>query len=232
MDSSKKKICIVIAIITVLVMVIILAVRLTKSSQRGSASKLDNDTTKVQTEVQKKAKNDSIIVDSVLVRDGNWRLIRTKTSNITADNNLVIANGDKIILGPGTSFSVDDLVNNNVSDKIIRYFYKGVLWVNFNEYKDSYLAGISDDVKTTIQIFAGNTGTSLDKVVLIKDSIKSSLSDTSDNKINITEFRFKLNNSGDVYTMRVSVPAIGDREFSVLDNKGNVLYSRTESMQI
>lgn len=182
----------------------------------------------LQTKIQNQAGNDLRITKS-LASSGSWQLVQVGTTKANnQDNNaMVIMNGDKVVMGPGTYFDINDLIAAKVPDAIIDYLFpdKPQL-VNFSSDFATYFPYSQVQVKSVIQSFAVSKNIELKRI-----TITSKISNQVDNpraadRTETTSFNFTINNDQTVYQFRDFYQADSDKEiYYVLDGQGNVLYS-------
>ncbi len=175
-------------------------------------------------------KRKDVKFDKTLVSDGDWKLIQlSSTAKKDTDNSILfILKDEKVEMGV-TFFSPDEMVDKGVPDKIIRYFYKGTIWLNYYSYDLGYPGRFDKYFKPIIQIYANNNNIKLDRVKILKDSTFSKVDNPREN--NRTEyngFKFKINNNPDSLTLE-NIITMEDGNMKVVirdkDNKELISYT-------
>jgi hypothetical protein len=123
-------------------------------------------------------------VDEIVIKDGDWALAKISSTNRSDSNNSsfnILRNESgtyRLILGPGTDFDIDSLIDNEVPESIIKYFHGDEpLFIHFSG--DSPLSGCSTSLAQTAQaaitLYSRAKNIDLKRVVLDSDSWQSDI---------------------------------------------------------
>jgi hypothetical protein len=172
LDLSKKKLFIIMGCF---VFVIIVATTITVSLSPES---------KIKQTIAEEIKQNDFKVDEIIIRDGDWALAKISSTNRNDSNNpsfsiLYNETGTyRLVLGPGTDFDIDSLIDNKVPESIIQYFFGDEpLFIHFGG--DSPLSNYSTSLvraaQAAITLYSRAENITLKRAVLDSDSWRSDI---------------------------------------------------------
>jgi hypothetical protein len=182
--------------------------------------------------------DDSFKIKNIPVKMDDWYLTEiASTSESDSDNPsfyLLRKDGDSFetVLGPGTSFSPEDLYAAGASDEIFRYFYGDEpVWLNTSEIYRELSANQLENTKSLLKQYASDNGVNLSKVIIKQDSLQLlTENERQTNVIYHTIFDISLNNSNsDKYTVQID-ESQGVVAGTLIDSQGRVVAEKTYSI--
>lgn len=210
---------------------IVLAIILTIITVPADNKKLSSNEKKIQREMQSSAKDNKVRYTKTLVSDGDYKLVEGNLTDQRDNYSTFIFKGDNVVLGPSTSFTLVQLVENNIPDKIIDYLYPDQLqWVFLDDKFYSYFPYDAATVKYMIQRFGNErTNSQFKRAIVKKGSIKYDVTNARDtNRTESTTFTFTINSDQTEYIFTRHYRANQDtNSYQILDKDGNVLSDQT-----
>lgn len=210
---------------------IVLAIILTIITVPADNKKLSSNEKKIQREMQSGAKDNKVRYTKTLVSDGDYKLVEGNLTDQRDNYSTFIFKGDNVVLGPSTSFTLVQLVENNIPDKIIDYLYPNQLqWVFLDDKFYSYFPYDAATVKYMIQRFGNErTNSQFKRAIVKKGSIKYDVTNARDtNRTESTTFTFTINSDQTEYIFTRHYRANQDtNSYQILDKDGNVLSDQT-----
>lgn len=210
---------------------IVLAIILTIITVPADNKKLSSNEKKIQHEMQSSAKDNKVRYTKTLASDGDYKLVEGNLTDQRENYSTFIFKGDTVILGPATDFTLEQLVENNVPDKIIDYLYPNQLqWVFLDDKFYSYFPYDAATVKYMIQRFGNErTNSQFKRAIVKKGSIKYDVTNARDtNRTESTTFTFTINSNQTEYIFTRHYRANEDtNNYQILDKDGNVLSDQT-----
>lgn len=210
---------------------IVLAIILTIITVPADNKKLSSNEKKIQREMQSGAKDNKVRYTKTLVSDGDYKLVEGNLTDQRDNYSTFIFKGDNVVLGPSTSFTLVQLVENNIPDKIIDYLYPNQLqWVFLDDKFYSYFPYDAATVKYMIQRFGNErTNSQFKRAIVKKGSIKYDVTNARDtNRTESTTFTFTINSDQTEYIFTRHYQANNDtNSYQILDKDGNVLSDQT-----
>jgi hypothetical protein len=182
--------------------------------------------------------NDSFEIKKVVVKQDDWYLTEiASTSELDSDNPgfyLLRKDGDsfKTVLGPGTSFSPEDLYLAGAPNEVFRYFFGDEpVWLNTPEIYRELSADQLENTKSLLKQYAESSGLDLSKVIIKKDSLQLlTENERQTNVIYHTIFDISLNNSNsDKYTVQID-KSQGVVTGKLIDSQGQIVSEKTYSI--
>lgn len=222
----KHKTKIVIAGAFLVIIITMIVIMVSTGGQRNNSGLSASDR-KLQSDIRRETKRNDVMLVEVVMQDGNWKLAKINQDKNRDNYAYVIMKNSVIVLGPGSNFDIETLVDSDVPGKIISYFYSKPYWVNFtNEFATS-LSGINYDyIRGVIQVFAANNKIQLDKVTRTSDISRSVANEGTDNESATLQFNFKMNDDIKNYVFKSIFYVLSNRyTYQVTDEAGTVLYS-------
>lgn len=218
----------------VLIGFIALAIILTIITLPADNKKLSSGERKMQQEMQSEAHDNKVRYVRVLASDGNYKLVEGNLTDQRKNYSTFIFKDNDVILGPSTSFTLEQLVENNVPDKIIDYLYPNQLqWVFLDDSFYDYFPYDAATVKYMIQRFGNErTGSKFKRGIVEKDSVKNEVANAHDtNRTETTKFTFTINDDKTEYTFIRYYRADKDVDnYQILDKSGQILSEQSVSI--
>ena len=198
---------VIIVMITITIIAIILSVIL----RPGDNYNLSSEEKKLQSDIQSSMERNS-------TEDrGNYTM--------------VIMQGERLILGPSSNFSIDTLANNGIPNSIIDYLYPDKPhWIGFYDAFQNQLKDSKSTIKAVIEAYAYVNNIQLDKVTMVSTVTKQTVNPNSESMAGIVEFKFTINDQPEQYTYRSSY-LVDTAKYTnqVIDKNNNVVYTSTIS---
>lgn len=191
-----------------------------------------------QEQAARKVVGNSFNLTKTLVSENDWSLAELTSLNNNRQKNLTmfIFKGDQVI-SSGTSFMLDQLIDLNVPDKIIEYFYKKPWDVGTINLKSKYSTNLDYNIHTfekylrpIIQVYANNNNINIERIDIKKDSFKYWLEDGGDGIHYTTggnSFVFTINQSNEQLILLTKIYKSNERLVQIMDNNGKVLFEYT-----
>ena len=218
---------VIIVMITITIIAIILSVIL----RPGDNYNLSSEEKKLQSDIQSSMERDDARIAEVMVQDGDWSLAKINSTEDRGNYTMVIMQGERLILGPSSNFSIDTLANNDIPNSIIDYLYPDKPhWIGFYDAFQNQLKDSKSTIKAVIEAYAYVNNIQLDKVTMASTVTKQTVNPNSENMAGIVEFRFTINNQPEQYTYRSSY-LVDTAKYTnqVIDQNNNVVYTSTIS---
>lgn len=218
---------VIIVMITITIIAIILSVIL----RPGDNYNLSSEEKKLQSNIQSSIERDDARIAEVMVQDGDWSLAKINSTEDRGNYTMVIMQGERLILGPSSNFSIDTLANNGIPNSIIDYLYPDKPhWIGFYDAFQNQLKDSKSTIKAVIEAYAYVNNIQLDKVTMASTVTKQTVNPNSENMAGIVEFRFTINNQPEQYTYRSSY-LVDTAKYTnqVIDQNNNVVYTSTIS---
>lgn len=217
-----------------MVIITIISLTITLIVRPHNKVSLTAEESKLQSAIQDKTGQTDLFLSKVIINDNNWTL-----SEVNIDNNMdniafTIMDGDNVVIGPGTGFSIESLVDAKIPDKIVDYFYpEKPQWVYFTDDFNSYFPYSQGQVKFIITAFAQQNNIDLNRVVMKNYGKVTQRVDNpyDDNRTETREFKFTINNDPAEYTFRDFYQNTNSTNtYSILDANSDTLYSQVVSL--
>lgn len=218
---------VIIVMITITIIAIILSVIL----RPGDNYNLSSEEKKLQSDIQSSMERDDARIAEVMVQDGDWSLVKINSTEDRGNYTMVIMQGEQLVLGPSSNFSIDTLTNNGIPNGIIDYLYPDKPhWIGFYDAFQNQLKDSKSTIKAVIEAYAYVNNIQLDKVTMASTVTKQTVNPNSENMAGIVEFRFTINNQPEQYTYRSSY-LVDTAKYTnqVIDQNNNVVYTSTIS---
>ena len=218
---------VIIVMITITIIAIILSIIL----RPGDNYNLSSEEKKLQSNIQSSIERDDARIAEVMVQDGDWSLAKINSTEDRGNYTMVIMQGERLILGPSSNFSIDTLANNGIPNSIIDYLYPDKPhWIGFYDAFQNQLKDSKSTIKAVIEAYAYVNNIQLDKVTMASTVTKQTVNPNSENMTGVVEFKFTINNSADQYTYRSSY-LVDTAQYTnqIIDASGNVVYTSTIS---
>lgn len=218
---------VIIVMITITIIAIILSVILRPSDNYN----LSSEEKKLQSDIQSSMERDDARIAEVMVQDGDWSLAKINSTEDRGNYTMVIMQGEQLVLGPSSNFSIDTLTNNGIPNDIIDYLYPDKPhWIGFYDAFQNQLKDSKSTIKAVIEAYAYVNNIQLDKVTMASTVTKQTVNPNSENMAGIVEFRFTINNQPEQYTYRSSY-LVDTAKYTnqVIDQNNNVVYTSTIS---
>ena len=218
---------VIIVMITITIIAIILSVIL----RPGDNYNLSSEEKKLQSDIQSSMERDDARIAEVMVQDGDWSLAKINSTEDRGNYTMVIMQGEQLVLGPSSNFSIDTLTNNGIPNGIIDYLYPDKPhWIGFYDAFQNQLKDSKSTIKAVIEAYAYVNNIQLDKVTMASTVTKQTVNPNSENMAGIVEFRFTINNQPEQYTYRSSY-LVDTAKYTnqVIDQNNNVVYTSTIS---
>ena len=218
-------------VIIIMLAIIVLAVVLSLILQPSDNYSLSSEEKKLQSNIQSSIERDDARIAEVMVQDGDWSLAKINSTEDRGNYTMVIMQGERLILGPSSNFSIDTLANNDIPNSIIDYLYPDKPhWIGFYDAFQNQLKDSKSTIKAVIEAYAYVNNIQLDKVTMASTVTKQTVNPNSENMAGIVEFRFTINNQPEQYTYRSSY-LVDTAKYTnqVIDKNNNVVYTSTIS---
>lgn len=161
-----------------------------------------SDDRKIQEAISNKI-NRNDVSTNIIMTDGDWTLANTAISSDNDNLSFTITrkeNGENVIkFGPGSSFSLEKLVDNGVPDSMVAYFHNGIQWVYFDEISNRYPELWKTVTKAVIDTYCKDNDMNLKRAYLQKASLTSYMANPGQRMV----FKFKINNEETEYTFNM-----------------------------
>lgn len=222
---------ITVLILTVVVIAIVSLI-ITFVTRPQNNVQLSPEEKKLQSAIQRGTKRSDLYLSKVLVDNNGWTLNQINILNNNDNPAMVIMNGETIIMGPGSDFPIETLVNNDIPNAIIDYLYpQKPQWVYFTSNFNSYFPYTQDQVKYAINAFAQNQSIQLNRVIMQDGGNVTQHVDNphNNNRTELTEFKFTINQDDTVYTFHslYSANNTSSVTYYITDQNNNTLYSQS-----
>ena len=218
---------VIIVMITITIIAIILSVIL----RPGDNYNLSSEEKKLQSNIQSSIERDDARIAEVMVQDGDWSLAKINSTEDRGNYTMVIMQGERLILGPSSNFSIDTLANNDIPNSIIDYLYPDKPhWIGFYDAFQNQLKDSKSTIKAVIEAYAYVNNIQLDKVTMASTVTKQTVNPNSESMAGIVEFKFTINDQPEQYTYRSSY-LVDTAKYTnqVIDKNNNVVYTSTIS---
>ena len=161
-----------------------------------------SDDRKIQEAISNKI-NRNDVSTNIIMTDGDWTLANTAISSDNDNLSFTITrkeNGENVIkFGPGSSFSLEKLVDSGVPDSMVAYFHNGIQWVYFDEISNRYPGLWKTVTKAVIDTYCKDNDMNLKRAYLQKASLTSYMANPGQRMV----FKFKINNEETEYTFNM-----------------------------
>ena len=161
-----------------------------------------SDNRKIQKAISSKIDRNDVSTN-IIMTDGDWTLVNTAISSDNDNLSFTITrkeNGENVIkFGPGSSFSLEKLVDSGVPDSIVDYFHNGIQWVYFDEISNRYPGLWKTVTKAVIDTYCKDNDMNLKRAYLQKASLTSYMANPGQRMV----FKFKINNEETEYTFNM-----------------------------
>lgn len=208
-----RKLIAIVVISTIVIATIASVVAITISSQSDDSNIRKAISSKID-------RND--VSSNIIIADGNWTLANTTISSDSNNLSFVITqkeSGENVIkFGPGSSFTLEKLVDGGVPDSIVEYFYNSTQWVYFDEISNRYPELWKMAIKFVIETYCKDNDIDLKRVYLEKASLTSYIANPGQRMV----FKFKLNNTETEYTF--SMLLTGSKTDINISSEGSTVY--------
>lgn len=218
---------VIIVMITITIIAIILSVIL----RPGDNYNLSSEEKKLQSDIQSSMERDDARIAEVMVQDGDWSLAKINSTEDRGNYTMVIMQGEQLVLGPSSNFSIDTLANNGIPNSIIDYLYPDKPhWIGFYDAFQNQLKDSKSTIKAVIEAYAYVNNIQLDKVTMASTVTKQTVNPNSESMAGIVEFKFTINDQPEQYTYRSSY-LVDTAKYTnqVIDKNNNVVYTSTIS---
>ena len=218
-------------VIIIMLAIIVLAVVLSLILQPSDNYSLSSEEKKLQSNIQSSIERDDARIAEVMVQDGDWSLAKINSTEDRGNYTMVIMQGERLILGPSSNFSIDTLANNDIPNSIIDYLYPDKLhWIVFYDAFQNQLKDSKSTIKAVIEAYAYVNNIQLDKVTMASTVTKQTVNPNSESMAGIVEFKFTINDQPEQYTYRSSY-LVDTAKYTnqVIDKNNNVVYTSTIS---
>lgn len=218
---------VIIVMITITIIAIILSIIL----RPGDNYNLSSEEKKLQSDIQSSIERDDARIAEVMVQDGDWSLAKINSTEDRGNYTMVIMQGERLILGPSSNFSIDTLANNGIPNSIIDYLYPDKPhWIGFYDAFQNQLKDSKSTIKAVIEAYAYVNNIQLDKVTMASTVTKQTVNPNSESMTGIVEFKFTINDQPEQYTYRSSY-LVDTAKYTnqVIDKNNNVVYTSTIS---
>lgn len=218
---------VIIVMITITIIAIILSVIL----RPGDNYNLSSEEKKLQSNIQSSIERDDARIAEVMVQDGDWSLAKINSTEDRGNYTMVIMQGERLILGPSSNFSIDTLANNDIPNSIIDYLYPDKPhWIGFYDAFQNQLKDSKSTIKAVIEAYAYVNNIQLDNVTMASTVTKQTVNPNSEGMAGIVEFKFTINDQPEQYTYRSSY-LVDTAKYTnqVIDKNNNVVYTSTIS---
>lgn len=218
-------------VIIIMLAIIVLAVVLSLILQPSDNYSLSSEEKKLQSNIQSSIERDDARIAEVMVQDGDWSLAKINSTEDRGNYTMVIMQGERLILGPSSNFSIDTLANNDIPNSIIDYLYPDKPhWIGFYDAFQNQLKDSKSTIKAVIEAYAYVNNIQLDKVTMASTVTKQTVNPNSESMTGIVEFKFTINDQPEQYTYRSSY-LVDTAKYTnqVIDQNNNVVYTSTIS---
>lgn len=218
-------------VIIIMLAIIVLTVVLSLILQPADNYSLSSEEKKLQSNIQSSIERDDARIAEVMVQDGDWSLAKINSTEDRGNYTMVIMQGERLILGPSSNFSIDTLANNGIPNSIIDYLYPDKPhWIGFYDAFQNQLKDSKSTIKAVIEAYAYVNNIQLDKVTMASTVTKQTVNPNSENMAGIVEFKFTINGQPEQYTYRSSY-LVDTAKYTnqVIDQNNNVVYTSTIS---
>ena len=218
-------------VIIIMLAIIVLAVVLSLILQPSDNYSLSSEEKKLQSNIQSSIERDDARIAEVMVQDGDWSLAKINSTEDRGNYTMVIMQGERLILGPSSNFSIDTLANNDIPNSIIDYLYPDKPhWIGFYDAFQNQLKDSKSTIKAVIEAYAYVNNIQLDKVTMASTVTKQTVNPNSESMAGIVEFKFTINDQPEQYTYRSSY-LVDTAKYTnqVIDKNNNVVYTSTIS---
>lgn len=218
---------VIIVMITITIIAIILSIIL----RPGDNYNLSSEEKKLQSDIQSSIERDDARIAEVMVQDGDWSLAKINSTEDRGNYTMVIMQGEQLVLGPSSNFSIDTLANNGIPNSIIDYLYPDKPhWIGFYDAFQNQLKDSKSTIKAVIEAYAYVNNIQLDKVTMASTVTKQTVNPNSESMTGIVEFKFTINDQPEQYTYRSSY-LVDTAKYTnqVIDKNNNVVYTSTIS---
>lgn len=218
---------VIIVMITITIIAIILSIIL----RPGDNYNLSSEEKKLQSDIQSSIERDDARIAEVMVQDGDWSLAKINSTEDRGNYTMVIMQGEQLVLGPSSNFSIDTLANNGIPNSIIDYLYPDKPhWIGFYDAFQNQLKDSKSTIKAVIEAYAYVNNIQLDKVTMASTVTKQTVNPNSEGMAGIVEFKFTINDQPEQYTYRSSY-LVDTAKYTnqVIDKNNNVVYTSTIS---
>jgi hypothetical protein len=169
--SNKKLFVIIGCFILVIIIAATIAVSLSPES-------------KIKQTIADEIERNDFKIDEIVIKDGDWVLAKISSTSRGDSNNPSFnilhseENVYRLVLGPGTDFDIDSLIDNEVPESIIRYFFGDEpLFVHFggDSPLSSYSTSLVQAAKAAITLYSRAENIDLKRAALDSDSWQSDI---------------------------------------------------------
>ena len=213
--------------IIVMIAITVIAIILSVILRPGDNYNLNSEEKKLQSDIQSSMERADARIAEVMVQDGDWSLAKINSTEDRGNYTMVIMQGERLVLGPSSNFSIDTLANNGIPNSIIDYLYPDKPhWIGFYDAFQNQLKDSKSTIKAVIEAYAYVNNIQLDKVTMASTVTKQTVNPNSENMAGIVEFRFTINNQPEQYTYRSSY-LVDTAKYTnqVIDQNNNVVYT-------
>jgi hypothetical protein len=173
---------------------------------------------------------------SVVVADGDWRLAETKLTDDSSDTGYFLLRKEydnyEVVLGPGTSFSPEDLYLAGAPDQVFEYFFGNEpVWLNLPEINGVLSANQAENTRSLAAQYAEQNGIELKKVFVEKGSfVESAENLRQPDMILYYDFNLSLN-SPDAEKLKLQISnSQGVVTGKLINGQGDVVAEKTYSI--
>ncbi|MDO4271377.1 MAG: hypothetical protein Q4C83_00095 [Candidatus Saccharibacteria bacterium] len=189
---------------------------------------LNADQKALQSNIQKTTKRSDVLLYEVLETDGDWTLAQINVNKDRTNYAMVIMNSDQLVMGPGSDFSLRDLINAKVPDKIINNLYPGTQWVGFDYDFNQRFQFTADQVKFVISALANQEGIDMKRITIDGDISYTIANERSLYRTETTSFKFHYNQDNTEYTFQsLYTGENSTTTYSIMNSEERTLYSTT-----
>lgn len=217
--------------IIVMIAITVIAIILSVILRPGDNYNLNSEEKKLQSDIQSSMERADARIAEVMVQDGDWSLAKINSTEDRGNYTMVIMQGERLVLGPSSNFSIDTLANNGIPNSIIDYLYPDKPhWIGFYDAFQNQLKDSKSTIKAIIEAYAYTSNIQLDKVTMASEVTKQTVNPNSENMAGVVEFKFTINNQPEQYTYRSSY-LVDTAKYTnqVIDQNNNVVYTSTIS---
>lgn len=217
--------------IIVMIAITVIAIILSVILRPGDNYNLNSEEKKLQSDIQSSVERADARIAEVMVQDGDWSLAKINSTEDRGNYTMVIMQGERLVLGPSSNFSIDTLANNGIPNSIIDYLYPDKPhWIGFYDAFQNQLKDSKSTIKAIIEAYAYTSNIQLDKVTMASEVTKQTVNPNSENMAGVVEFKFTINNQPEQYTYRSSY-LVDTAKYTnqVIDQNNNVVYTSTIS---
>lgn len=181
----------------------------------------------LQSDIQSSMEREDARISEIMAQDGDWSLVKINSTEDRGNYTMVIMQGDQLVLGPSSNFSIDTLANNGIPDSIIDYLYPDKPhWIGFYDAFQNQLKDSKSTIKAIIEAYAYTSNIQLDKVTMASEVTKQTVNPNSENMAGVVEFKFTINNQPEQYTYR-STYLVDAAKYTnqIIDQNNNIVYT-------